>query len=41
MLEVEHFFSVYRYLESRRTKVLGRKDRVALRSVFELVIAVT
>jgi inorganic pyrophosphatase len=27
LLEVEHFFSVYKDLEGKRTKVLGWKDR--------------
>lgn len=33
LLEVEHFFAVYKDLEEKRTKVLGWKDRDAAREV--------
>lgn len=33
LLEVEHFFSIYKDLEGKRTKVLGWKDRDAARKI--------
>lgn len=33
LLEVEHFFSIYKDLEGKRTKVLGWKDRQAAREI--------
>lgn len=33
--EVEHFFSIYKDLEGKRTKVLGWKDRSAAHSIIE------
>jgi inorganic pyrophosphatase len=33
LLEIEHFFSIYKDLEGNRTKVLGWKDRDAAREI--------
>ena len=33
LLEVEHFFSIYKDLEGKRTKVLGWKNHIAARDV--------
>jgi inorganic pyrophosphatase len=35
LLEVEHFFSIYKDLEGKRTKVLGWKDRDAAHTIIQ------
>jgi inorganic pyrophosphatase len=35
LLEIEHFFSIYKDLEGKRTKVLGWKDRDAAHAIIE------
>ena len=35
LLEVEHFFSIYKDLEGKRTKVLGWKDRQTAREIIQ------
>ena len=35
LLEVEHFFSIYKDLEGKRTKVLGWKDRQTAHEIIQ------